>query len=88
MVSVAARRPEPGHAAGEIAFVRIDHIHAARAQCCEILLRRRVLPHVHVHRRRNNHRSFRGEVKRGEKIFGDAVREFSEDVGSGGSYEQ
>ena len=54
----------------------------------EILLRRRVLPHVHIHRRRNDYGSFRGEIKCGEKIFGDSVREFSEDVGSGGSYKQ
>ena len=29
-----------------------------------------------------------GEIKRGEKIVGDAVREFSENVGGGGSDEQ
>ena len=77
-----------GHAAGEITFVRIDHIHAARAQRCEILLRRRMLPHIHVHRGRDDHGSFRGEIKRGEKIVGDAVREFSEDVRGGRRNEQ
>ena len=47
-----------------------------------------MLPHVHIHRGGNDYRSFRGEIERGEKIFCDAVREFAEDVGSGGSYEQ
>ena len=76
------------HAAGEIAFVGIDDVDAARAQRREIFLRRGMLPHVDVHRGSDDYGSFRGEIERGEKIFGDAVREFSENVGSGGSDEQ
>ena len=42
-----------------------------------------MLPHVDVHRRSDHHRRFRGEIQRAEKIVGDAVREFPEDVGGG-----
>ena len=77
-----------GHAAGEIAFVGINHMNAASTERREIFLRRGVLPHVHIHRGCNNHGSFRSEIQRGEKILGDAVREFSEDVGSGGRDQQ
>ncbi len=77
-----------GHAAGQVAFVGIDDVNAAGAQGCEILLRRGMLPHVYVHRGGDDDRSFRGEIESGEKIFGDAVREFSEDVGGGRSDQQ
>ena len=63
-------------------------MNAARAQRREIFLRRGMLPHVHIHRGSNNHGSFRGEIQRGEKIVGDSVRKFSENVGSGGRDEQ
>ena len=76
------------HAAGEIAFVGIDDMNAARAQRREIFLRGGVLPHVDVHGGRDDDGSLRGEIERGEKIVGDAVREFPEDVGGGGRDEK
>ena len=77
-----------GHAAGEVAFVGIDDVHSARAQHLDIFLRRRVIPHVDVHRRRDDDRRGGGEIQRGQKIVGDAAREFGEDVGGGGRDEQ
>ena len=76
------------HPAGEIAFVGIDDVHAARAQHLDIFLRRRVIPHVHVHRRRDDHRRGGCEIQSGQKIVGNAAREFREDVGGGGSDQQ
>src|SRR5580692_4838212 len=77
-----------GHAAGEVAFIGIDDVNGAGPQSCEILLRRGMLPHVYVHGGGDYDRSFGGEIESGEKIFGDAVCEFSEDVGRGWGYEQ
>ena len=42
-----------------------------------------MLPHVHVHGRRDDHRRGGGEIESGEEIVGDAVRKFSEDTGRG-----
>ena len=77
-----------GHAASQVAFIGIDDVHAARAQRREIFLRRGVLPHVDVHGRRHDDGSLGGEIQRGEEIVGDAVREFSENVGGGGRHKQ
>ena len=88
MASVAARRPGARHAAGEIAFVRVDHVNAARAKLLQILLRRRMLPHVDVHGRSDDDRRFGREVKGREKIVGDALREVRENIGGGRRDEQ
>ena len=76
------------HAAGQIAFVGIDYVDAARAQRGQIGLRGGMLPHVHVHGGRNDNGRLRGEIERAEKILGDAVREFTERVRSGGGYQK
>ena len=47
-----------------------------------------MLPHVHIHRRCDDHRRGRGEVQRSQKIVGDAAREFGDDVCGGRSNEQ
>jgi hypothetical protein len=47
-----------------------------------------VIPHVHVHRRSDDYGSLGGQVQRAKKIFGDAMRKFSENVRGGGSDEQ
>ena len=44
-------------AAGEAARLGVDHVHAAPAQRGEVLLHRRVLPHLGVHRGRDEHRA-------------------------------
>ena len=77
-----------GHSASEIAFVGIDDLHAACAQYLDIFLRRGVVPHVYVHRRRDHNRRRRCEIERGQEIVGDAAREFGEDVGRGGRDQQ
>ena len=43
-----------------------------RAQRGEVLLHRRVLPHLGVHRRAHEHRRARREQRRGEQVVGDA----------------
>ena len=77
-----------GHAAGQVAFIGIYYVDSTGAQSGEIFLRRRVLPHIYVHRGGYDYGSFRREVQGRKKIFGYAVREFSEDVGGGGRDEQ
>src|SRR6201997_1982961 len=44
-----------GHAAGEIAFVRIYNLNAANAQTVQIFLSSRMIPHVDVHGRSDYH---------------------------------
>ena len=73
-----ARYPEPG----------FDDLHAALAKDFQIRLRRGMIPHVHVHRRSNHDRSSGREIKRGEKIAGDALRKVRQNIGSGGSNQQ
>ena len=48
----------------------------------QVLLRRRVIPHVGVHRRRQHHGSGEREIHRGQKIVGEPVREFREQIRS------
>ena len=76
------------HAAGQFACPRLDDGHAALAQRFNIRLRGRMVPHIHVHRRRNHDRRRCGEIKRGKKIVGDAVSELGQNVGRGGSNNQ
>ena len=73
-----ARYPEPG---STIFTPRL-------AQNFQIRLRRGMIPHVHVHRRSDDDRSRGREIKRGEKVAGDALREVRQNVGSGGSNQQ
>ncbi len=58
-------------------------MHPARAQRRKIFLRRGMLPHVYVHRRSNDDRSFCRQIQCAEKILSNAMREFPEDVGGG-----
>ena len=69
------------HAAGQVAGSRLDDAHAALAQDFKVGLRGRMLPHVHIHRRRHQHRRVRGQIHGGQKIVGNAVRKFGQDVG-------
>ena len=59
----------------------VDNAHAALAQNVEIGLHRRMLPHVHVHRRSNKNRRARGEIHRRQKIVGDTLRKFRQNIG-------
>ena len=47
-----------------------------------------MLPHVDVHRGGDDDGRFGGKIESAEKILGDAVREFAEDVGGGWSDQQ
>jgi hypothetical protein len=47
-----------------------------------------MVPHVHVHRRRDDDRGGAGQIERSQKIVGDTPREFGEDVGGGWRDEQ
>ena len=50
----------------------VDHVHAPSAQRGEVVLHRRVLPHLGVHRGRDEHRRPGGEQRGGEQVVGDA----------------
>ena len=80
--------PRADHAAGQVARAGFDHAHAALAQDFKVGLRRRMLPHVHVHRRSHQHRRACGQIHGGQKIVGNAVRKFGKDVGGGWSNDQ
>ncbi len=47
-----------------------------------------MIPHVDVHRRSHDDWSRGGEIKRGEKVAGDALREVGQNIGSGGRNKQ
>ena len=81
--STPARRPFPGHAAGQITLVGRNDAHAARAQRLDIFLRRGMVPHVDVHRRSDDDGRSRREIQGGQEIVGDASREFGQGVGGG-----
>ena len=68
-------------ALGELALRRSDQLHAALAKQGGVRLGRRVLPHAHVHRRRDEDRSRMSERCLGEKIVREPVREPGERVG-------
>ena len=72
-----------GHAASQIAFIGIDDVNAATAQTLQIFLSGRMIPHVDVHRRRDDHRRGGGQIQRAEKIVADTSAEFREDVRGG-----
>ncbi len=69
--------------AREIAGTGIDHLHAARAQRLEVLHHGRMLEHVGVHRRREQHRRPRGGVERRQEIIREAVGELGDGVRGG-----
>ena len=75
--------PRAHHAAGQFAGAGLDDANAALAQRFEIGLGGGMVPHVHVHRGSDQHRRIGGQVHGGQKIVGDAVRKFGQDVGGG-----
>ena len=56
---------------------------AAPAQRRDVGHGGRVLPHLGVHRRREDHRAARGEQRVGEQVVGQAVRGLGQQVGGG-----
>src|SRR5271170_1385544 len=85
---LAGEAASADHAAREIAFVWSDDANAAVAQETDIFLRGGVIPHVYVHGGSDDYRRGAGQVKRGEKIVGDATGEFGENIGGGRGYEE
>ena len=71
-------------AAGEQAGAGLNDAHTALTQGFKIGLGGGVIPHVGVHGRSHEDRNRGGQIERGEKIVGNAVREFGEDVGGCG----
>jgi hypothetical protein len=67
--------------AGQVTLARIDELHAARGQHLEIPDDRGMREHVAVHRRRDHDRRRRRQVERRQKVIGDAVGEFADDIG-------
>ena len=76
-----------GIAAGKATFLGIDHVHAPGAQHREVLLDGGVLPHLGVHRRREQDGRLRRQQRGGEEIVGDAVRVLADDLGGGGRHD-
>jgi hypothetical protein len=78
-----ATSPDP--AAGQLALVGTDGGHAAVGQQApQVVLGQPVLPHVHVHRRRQQHRGPRGQHHRRQQIVCHAGCQPGDDVGRGG----
>jgi hypothetical protein len=77
-----------GHATSQVSGAGFDDLHAALAKKFQIRLGRRMIPHVDVHRRSNDNRSGRGEIKRGKEVAGNALREMRQNISSGGSNQQ
>ena len=71
-------------AAGEIAARRLDDMEAARAQGVEVLPHRSVVPHVHVHRGGDEHRTGEGEGGGRQRIIRDPLCKLRDHVGGAG----
>ena len=84
----AGQPSRAGHAAGQVAFLGRNDVHAARAQRFDIFLRRRVLPHIDVHRGSHDHGRRGGQIKRGEKIVGNAAGHLRDHVRRGRSHDE
>ena len=73
-----------GHAAGEIAAAGLDDGDAAGFEQLDVGARGGMVPHVHVHRRGDDDGRGGGEEHGGEKVVGEAVGHFGENVRGGG----
>ena len=72
--------PDTALSLRQLPFLRADQLHPTLAEPRGVLLRRRVLPHADVHRRRGEHRAAEGEHRLREHAVGEAVRELGERV--------
>ncbi len=74
----------PAHATfavGVVAFRRAEYADAVGAQALHVALRRRVLPHLHVHRRRDHEGAAARKAKRREQVVAESVRDLGEEIG-------
>ena len=70
--------------AGEPSGGGFEHDRAAAAQRGDVVHGGRVQPHLGVHRRREQHRTSRGEQRGGQQIVGPAVHGAGQQVSGGG----
>ena len=68
-------------AARHLALVGLDHAYAVGLAAARRCAGRGVLPHAHVHRRRDEHRLVGREQQRGREIVGDPRRHLGQQVG-------
>ena len=68
-------------AARHLALGRLDHLDAVGLELRDIALRRGVLPHADVHRRRDDDRLVGREQQGRREVVGDARRHLGEQVG-------
>ena len=76
------------HSASQVSVARLDDVYASLPQDLQVGLRRRMLPHIHVHRRSKDDRSFGCEIKRAEEVVGNALRKLCNSVSRGRSHQQ
>ena len=69
--------------AGHRALVRADDMNAARGEQRHVRLRRRVQPHPHIHRRRDQHRLVGRQQQRRGQIVRQPRRHLRQDVRRG-----
>ncbi len=72
----------------KFAGARFHNANAALTQHFKVGLRRRVVPHIHVHGRRHQHRRLRSQVHCAEKIVGNAVGKLGQNICCGRSNNQ
>ena len=72
--------PRSHLALGELPFLRPDDFDAAGAQESQVVLRRGVLPHADVHRRRDQDGAGVRERRLGQEVVGEAVGQAGERV--------
>ena len=70
-------------AAGEPSRLGLHDVHAPQAQPLEVLRHGRVLPHLRVHRRADDHRRPGGEQRGGQQIGRDPGRVGADEAGRG-----
>ena len=80
-----ARRAAPPRAPlrCQRALARVDDHRSPVAQQGDVRLRRRVIPHCVVHRRRDHERAARGERRGGEQVVGEAAGQLGDRVRRG-----
>ena len=76
--------PHAAFAVGVVAFRRPQDADAVGAEALDVALRRRVLPHLDVHRRRDHEGAATREAKRREQVVAESVRDFREEIGRRG----
>src|SRR5260221_12718347 len=72
--------PHAAFAVRMVTFRRTEDADPIGAQALDVTLRRRVLPHLHVHRGRDHERAAARDVQRREQVVTQAVRKLRETI--------